>query len=199
MNNRQVLRKQIRAKRNALSKTQQQAFAEKLVSTVAKSGKLAQANRIAIYLTNDGELDTSPLIQWCWQQGIKTALPLVHPFAKGHLLFMDYHQGTQLADNQYGIPEPRLKKDDIVLLQDIDIVFTPLVAFDLSGARLGMGGGYYDRTLATWFEAKKKGTILPYAYPIGIAHNCQQVDKIDSETWDVPLPEIITPSDHHIF
>jgi len=199
MDNRQALRQQVRERRNALSDDEQSNFASALVDVAANIEKLKSANRIAIYLTNDGELDTKPLIQWCWQNNIKTALPLVHPFSKGHLLFVDYNESTRLSNNQYGIPEPVLNKEDIILLEEIDIVFTPLVAFDLNGSRLGMGGGYYDRTLASWFAARKSGNSLPFTYPIGIAHDCQQVEHIDNQAWDVPLPEIITPTQHHFF
>jgi len=199
MNNREAIRKKVRSLRNAITGDQQQNYANSLVAIAANMERLKSAQRVAIYLTNDGELGTNQLINWCWQHNIKTALPLVHPFSKGNLLFVDYHDNSVLIKNKYGIPEPTLQKNDIVLLEEIDIVFTPLVAFDLLGARLGMGGGYYDRTLAAWFDAKKSGTTLPYSYPIGIAHDCQQVEQIDSQDWDVPLPEIITPTQHHIF
>ena len=62
------------------------------------------------------------------------------------------------------------------------------MAFDAEGNRLGMGGGYYDRTLACWHEHK----LGPK--PLGLAHDCQQVDAVPQEQWDVPLPQIITPS-----
>ena len=199
MDNRKALRQEVRERRNALSEVEQHNFANSLVDIAANIERLQSAKRIAIYLTNDGELETKSLIQWCWKNNIKTALPIIHPFSKGHLLFVDYHENTTLLNNKYGIPEPQLRKEDIILLSEIDIVFTPLVAFDLNGSRLGMGGGYYDRTLASWFAARKAGNTLSFAYPIGIAHDCQRVEHIDNQAWDVPLPEIITPTQHHFF
>ncbi|WP_159287438.1 5-formyltetrahydrofolate cyclo-ligase, partial [Klebsiella pneumoniae] len=108
--------------------------------------------RIALYLANDGELNTQPLIEWLWQQGKQVYLPVLHPFAKGHLLFLHYHTHTPMDKNRYGIAEPKLDQRLICPVRELDIIGTPLVAFDQSGQRLGMGGGYYDRTLAPWFK-----------------------------------------------
>jgi 5-formyltetrahydrofolate cyclo-ligase len=93
--------------------------------------------------------------------------------------------------NRYGIYEPKLEQLHTCALNKLDIIFTPLVAFDQEGNRIGMGGGYYDRMLAPWFKEKRG------PYPIGLAHDCQKVSKLPVEEWDVPLPEIITPSQHY--
>ena len=76
------------------------------------------------------------------------------------------------------------------------------VAFDKTGARLGMGGGFYDRTLSDWYQRSQQDLKAPKhtkPYPIGLAHNFQLVDAIPTELWDIPLPEIITPSMHFKF
>ena len=160
--------------------------------------RVLQAKTIAIYLTNDGELDTMPFIHWCWQRGITVCIPRIHPFSANHLLFMRYHQNSEMKANKFGIPEPILSCEDVIPLNDIDIIFTPLVAFDDQGARLGMGGGFYDRTLSKWHKSfcQDNDTNL---WPIGIAHDCQQVESIPIEHWDIPIPEIITPSKQHKF
>ena len=71
-------------------------------------------------------------------------------------------------------------------VNQLDIIFTPLVAFDSQGNRMGMGGGYYDRTLAHWQTNQTP-------YPIGLAHNCQLVEQLPVQAWDIPLAQIITP------
>ncbi|GAL27902.1 5-formyltetrahydrofolate cyclo-ligase [Vibrio variabilis] len=103
-------------------------------------------------------------------------------------MFLRYAPTTPLVYNQYKILEPRLDKQMICPVADLDIIFTPLVAFDEQGQRLGMGGGYYDRTLAPW-ESKSTGPIA-----IGLAHDCQQVSALPTESWDIPLSTIMTPS-----
>lgn len=186
MNARTQLRKEIRQRRNALSKEEQQSAEIHLTEQLSRHTKIQQAQKIAVYLNNDGELSTSLFIQWCWQQGKGIYLPVVHPFSEGHLLFLHYDKNTPLIANVYGILEPKLNVTKVCPLTQLDIIFTPLVAFDNSGARLGMGGGFYDRTLSGWQSSK--------LFPIGLAHDCQRVGHVPTESWDIPLPEIITPS-----
>ncbi|GAA6203320.1 5-formyltetrahydrofolate cyclo-ligase [Thalassotalea sp. SU-HH00458] len=188
---RNEIRHVIRQKRQSLDETTQQQQSQRLASSLLNHPKVLAAQSIAIYLTNDGELNTDKFIHACWAQNIKTYLPVLHPFSKGHLLFLHYHEHTIMQRNKYHILEPKLNVLDVLPLEQLDIIFTPLVAFDKTGARLGMGGGYYDRTLSKWYAQKAK-TNKPY--PIGLAHDFQQVETIPSEHWDIPIPEIITPN-----
>jgi 5-formyltetrahydrofolate cyclo-ligase len=184
---RAIIRQQIRVKRNQLTPFEQQQASLALVEQCAHLSELHNSQHIALYLSVDGELDTRPLIESLWQQGKQTYLPVIHPFSKGHLLFLEYHANTEMVLNRYKIKEPKLKVTTIKPLAELDIIFTPLVSFDCHGHRLGMGGGYYDRTLSTWY---KTGIG---AKPIGLAHTSQQVDQLPVETWDIPLPKIVTP------
>lgn len=185
---RQEIRALIRQRRNQLDSDTQYQAALDLTARFSQLPELASAQHIALYLSADGELDTKPLIEWLWELGKNLYLPVIHPFSKGQLLFLHYHPHTELIYNRYGILEPRLDKRHIIPVAELDLICTPLVAFDSSGQRLGMGGGYYDRTLASWFNS---GTG---AKPIGIAHDCQHVESLPSEEWDVPLAKIVTPS-----
>lgn len=152
--------------------------------------KIIRAESVAVFLSFDGELDTSPLIQQLWQQGKRVYLPVLHPFRAGHLLFLRYASDTELVRNRLKIMEPCLDVRQVLPLPQLDILLTPLVAFDHQGQRLGMGGGFYDRTL------QYRNQMSRGPYPIGLAHDCQQVDALPVESWDIPLPEIITPSRH---
>ena len=191
METRSQLRATIRQRRNALSTNEQKKAGLSLAEILSGHTKIQQASRIAIYLTNDGELSTRSFIDWCWQNNKQVYLPVVHPFSPGNLLFLQYQQDTKLINNVYGILEPQLDVTKVCPLAELDIICTPLVAFDVFGARLGMGGGFYDRSLAHWQQTK--------LYPIGLAHDCQQVTKVPVETWDIPLPEIITPNKRYCF
>ena len=191
MNARLQLRKAIRQRRNALSVIQQRNAAIALAISLSSHSKIQAANRIAVYLTNDGELGTAAFIDWCWQQQKEVYLPVLHPFSSGNLLFLRYQQDSKLISNAFGILEPKLDVTKVCPLTELDIICTPLVAFDETGARLGMGGGFYDRSLAHWQQSK--------LYPLGLAHDCQLVENIPVESWDIPLPEIITPSKNYCF
>lgn len=184
---RQQLRKQLRAARNALSASEQQQASEALCSQL--SGILpVSLHRIAGYLANDGEITLQPTLDYCFRKNIAVSLPVLHPFTGKHLLFQDYHQQTPMALNRFGISEPGLDCTAIRLLQMHDCLLMPLVGFDAQGNRLGMGGGFYDRTLATLTQQNTSPLL------IGVAHDCQQVATLPIEPWDIPLDMIITPT-----
>ncbi|MEQ9893029.1 5-formyltetrahydrofolate cyclo-ligase [Pectobacterium aroidearum] len=187
---RQQIRQAVRQHRRLLTPEQQALFAQQACERVMTHPEIIRADSVAAFLSFDGELDTSPLIQQLWQQGKRVYLPVLHPFRAGHLLFLRYAPDTKLVRNRLKIMEPRLDVRQVLPLPQLDILLTPLVAFDHQGQRLGMGGGFYDRTL----QYRKQMSRGPY--PIGLAHDCQQVDALPVESWDIPLPEIITPSRH---
>lgn len=191
INLRAKLRKASRIKRQALSENAQQEASLLLLQQLSTHHKIQAAKKIALYLANDSELDPMLFIEWCWQQNKQVYLPVLHPFCAGHLLFLLFEKSSILIKNNYGIFEPKLEVSKVCPLNQLDVLCTPLVAFDSSGGRLGMGGGFYDRTLSHWQRHK--------VYPIGLAHECQQVDKVPMEHWDIALPEIITPTEKHFF
>ncbi|MBN4863904.1 MULTISPECIES: 5-formyltetrahydrofolate cyclo-ligase [Providencia] len=182
---RQQVRRTIRQARRQLSPEQQHSAAEQVMHNALHHPKIAQANNIALFLSFDGEINTQPLIDALWQQNKQIYLPVLHPFSAHHLLFLHYHPDSQLVKNRFNIAEPPLDVRDVLPPEQLDVMLIPLVAFDSQGQRLGMGGGFYDRTLSNW---QKSGF-----YPIGLAHDCQHVELLPVAHWDIPLPEIITP------
>ena len=207
MTTRNQIRQLIRTKRQNLSHIDQKELSGDLLTQLTQRTDVLTAKNIAVYLANDGELDPMLFIQWCWQQNKNIYLPVIHPFSPGNLLFLHYHQNSEMQSNKYGILEPKLDVRLIKSINDIDIIFTPLVAFDLTGNRLGMGGGFYDRTLSAWFkhyryvdeEKNAYERKLTKPYPIGLAHDIQLIDAIPSQLWDIPLPEIVTPTRQYKF
>lgn len=192
---RDELRRKLQQTRAQLSKANRQQAANDVALRVSQRVKTNDAGRVAAMFNSFGsELDTTPSIDQLWQQGIETVLPVLHPFTKGHLLFLRYTPATTMVNNRYGIAEPELCCPNIVPLAAIDWLFMPLVGFDLQGNRLGMGGGYYDRTLAQW----RRG-LLPKLEPIGLAYDQQLVQTLPVAPWDVPIPEVITPAKHWQF
>lgn len=183
---RQAIRTHVRHLRRGLSAEQQTHAANSVAEHALNVASMDQAQHIALFLSVDGELNTRPLIARLWQQHKQVYLPVLHPFSPGNLLFIHYTPETILIPNRLRIPEPPLDVRHIIPLDQLDVMFVPLVAFDKQGQRLGMGGGFYDRTLQHW---RSHGFL-----PIGLAHDCQQVDTLPVEAWDIPLPAILTPS-----
>lgn len=186
---RHSIRLTIRDRRRLLSAIQQEESAKLLAEKLSALKVMQKAKKIALYLANDGELDLSYFITWCWQNNIAVYLPVIHPFSKNHLLFLRYQKNTEMIKNRFGIEEPKLTVTNLLPVTELDILFTPLVAFDEKGNRLGMGGGFYDRTLAN---------LSTNCRIIGLAHELQKVAQLPIEYWDIPLPEIITPKQHYI-
>lgn len=203
---RQAIRQQVRKLRQALSPQQQQQAAQQLAAQMLQLLQVIDATSIALYLSNDAELDTKPLIQALWQAGKHIYLPILHPFVPGYLIFQRYQQDTPMKLNQFKIPEPVLNCAQLLPVASLDVICTPLVAFDTKGNRLGMGGGFYDRTLSQITGSQITGSQIASAQPaqqnntkppttlIGLAHQCQQVAEIPVEPWDIPLPLIVTPT-----
>ncbi|MCL1142355.1 5-formyltetrahydrofolate cyclo-ligase [Shewanella gaetbuli] len=184
--NRDFIRRHIRQERKSYTAAEQHQL-----SLIASRHMLAEiqqknAKNVALYISHDGELSTQKLIEALWHIGVNTYLPRLHPFCPGQLLFCHYHKDSEMTSNQFGILEPKLNVQEVIPVTQLDIIVTPLVAFDDRCNRLGMGGGYYDRTLSNCIDNK------PLA--IGFAHDCQQVSHLPLERWDIPLPLIITPT-----
>lgn len=183
---RQDIRTHVRHLRRALTPEQQQTAAVQAAERALNFAPIQQAQKIALFLSFDGELGTRPLIAKLWQHKQQVYLPVLHPFSAGQLLFIRFEPTTRLTPNRLNIPEPPLDIRNLATLDDLDVVMVPLVAFDQQGQRLGMGGGFYDRTLQNW---QQHGFL-----PVGMAHDCQQVGELPVAEWDVPLPAVITPS-----
>ncbi|WP_054177481.1 5-formyltetrahydrofolate cyclo-ligase [Trabulsiella odontotermitis] len=183
---RQDIRQHIRQRRRALTSHQQQHFAQQAAARMMAYSPVVMAHTVALFLSFDGELDTQPLIEQLWRAGKRVYLPVLHPFSPGNLLFLHYHPHSELVVNRLKIQEPKLDVRDVLPLNRLDVLITPLVAFDAEGQRLGMGGGFYDRTLQRW---QQHGL-----HPVGYAHDCQQVDALPTAQWDIPLPAVVTPS-----
>jgi len=149
------------------------------------SGWLDADARIAAYLPNDGEVDTATLFGYLRERGRIAYIPMLR---QRMLWFGPYTGPAALHPNRYGIPEPVIDDSTIADARELDLVFVPLVAFDPRGHRLGMGGGYYDRTFA--FRLDEPATTRPRL--IGLAFEGQKLERLDAQPWDVPLDAIVT-------
>jgi 5-formyltetrahydrofolate cyclo-ligase len=188
------LRKHLRRKRRSLSFEQQQQASEQLALNLLKHPDLRRARHIGIYLANDGEIDPHLYIDLARRKGIHFYLPILHPVYPGKLVFSPYFDGIRLSANRFGIPEPPFPRSRRRPAWALDAVLFPLVGFDENGGRLGMGGGFYDRTFA--FSRIRPG-MAPKL--IGLAHDFQKVRELPIEPWDVPLHGVVTDKGRYRF
>lgn len=184
---RRDLRKHLRALRRSLSPGEQAQASATLALNLLKHPDLRRARHIAIYLPNDGEIDPHPFMAMARRRGVHFYLPVLHPIHSGKLVFSPYYDGVELTANRFGIPEPAFSKGLKRPAWALDAVLFPLVGFDVNGGRLGMGGGFYDRTFAF---SRLRPRLAPKL--IGLAHDCQKVRELPIEPWDVPLHSVAT-------
>lgn len=185
ISHRKQLRQAFRQARRDLSAENQQQAAQLMVEQLTQLGEFDSAKKLAIYLANDGEPSLALFAQACWQTNKQLYLPVIHPFSGKHLLFVEYNQTTELKQNKFSILEPLAESHRVCPPSALDICFMPLVAFDNQGNRLGMGGGFYDRSFAN-----KDARCSPAL--IGIAHPCQLAASLPQQSWDVPLDLVVT-------
>lgn len=178
------LRRELRARRRALSPSEQQRAARAAAAALTGLPGWDSARRIALYLAADGEVDTGDIARRCRAADRQLYLPRVS--ARGEMSFALWQAGVPLATNRYGIPEPPASAP-CCGAGELDLVFLPLVGWDRRGNRLGMGGGYYDRALAA-----ARPRLL-----VGLAHGVQEVEHLPEQPWDIPLDYVLTEQGLH--
>jgi 5-formyltetrahydrofolate cyclo-ligase len=185
-------RQRIRQQRRQLTCQQRNQSAQEVAEHIIHSSIFRNSQQIAAYLPVQGELDPQPIIKAAWERRKKIYLPVLTPFNDSRLWFIRYEPSTRMLNNRFGIPEPVVKHRQRLSAPSLDLVLMPLVGFDLQGHRLGMGGGFYDRSFA--FLLNRQHLKKPRL--IGLAYNFQEISQLTPEDWDVPLDAIATPSQY---
>jgi 5-formyltetrahydrofolate cyclo-ligase len=147
-----------------------------------------KARSLAVYFSSDGEVQLNSLVKHAWHVGKSIYLPVLHPFAHNRLWFSEWRRQDVLRPNRFRIPEPIARLRKPVDARRLDMVLVPLVAFDSRCSRIGMGGGFYDRTFG--YRLRHRCWHRPLL--VGVAHDVQQCETIRVNAWDVRLDAVIT-------
>jgi len=185
MNPRQQLRSQCRAARRALPLLERRAASEAICRRLRASSFYWCARHIAFFWPMGPEVDLRALLCSALRHGKHCYLPVMRQ--DGGLYFVRYREGDPIVPNAQRIPEPHYRPQDRFPATQLDLVCVPLAGFDRSGTRLGMGGGYYDRTFGFRLAPDSRKPRL-----VGVAFACQELPSIPRESWDVPLEALIT-------
>jgi 5-formyltetrahydrofolate cyclo-ligase len=180
-----ILRKELRRRRRALSTAQQKFASRQLYRRLVTSPLFRFSRRIAFTMAADGEIDPALLLATAQRRSKECYLPVLNPLGEPRLRFKRWRKGEALRTNFYGIAEPRHGR--FCSPRALSLVLLPLVGFDAGGNRLGMGKGYYDRTFAFRRRSRGRRPVM-----LGLAHECQKVDSLAVEAWDLPLDGIVT-------
>jgi len=154
---------------------------------LARSTWFQRSRTLSAYWPIEGELDLRPLLRLALDQGKHVYLPVVDPVARV-LHFVRYRPERGLRVSGYGLSEPRAQRGERIDPRRLDLVLLPLVGFDGRGTRLGMGGGYYDRT----FASARSATATRRPRLVGVAFELQQLDALERAPWDVPIDAVVT-------
>ncbi len=175
-----ALRKSALAARAALDPREQAAAAQAIAAFGGELVAEERPARVSLFFSVKGEIDTGPLAAKLVAAGVPLCLPVI--VRKGEpLVFRSWKPGDPLEDKPFGLREPPESASEVVP----DLLFVPLAAFDAAGARVGYGGGFYDRTL------EKLRAVGP-AFAVGLAFAAQQVEAVPVAGHDEPLDAILT-------
>ena len=188
MTNLSTLRKQLKHARASLDASERTHASDRIVQLLARHPRYLKAKRIATYLGSNHEVDPMALVYSASDFDKTFYLPVLHPFRHGRLLFCRWTPGDRLQSNRFGIPEPVPSRDNILPVHHLDLVIMPLLGFDSDLNRLGMGGGFYDRSLA--FRNRQRFLRRPFL--LGVAFEAQHVSQLEPQPWDIKVDAIIS-------
>ena len=188
MNDQIALRQELKKARLALTTRMREEAATAAIDIILRHPRFQRARSISGYIGSKGELDPAPLLELAAAMGKRCYLPVLHPFRHGRLWFCRWHPGDHMTPNRFGIPEPDVRAGGLIAARDLDLVIVPLLGFDEACNRLGMGGGYYDRSFA--FARRLRHISAPFM--LGFAHEVQRVESLQTQPWDIPLDAVAT-------
>jgi len=193
--NKAALRRQLRTLRKAIGLTQRHAASKTVVGLALRHHLLARGRRIGIYMPAKSELDVLPLLNRALAMRARCFLPIVPRQGCKRMWFSQMGERPAWVANRYGIPEYRHPLAKRVRVQNLDLLFMPLLGFDARGFRLGMGGGYYDASLAYL----KRFHRWRRPWVVGVAFSLQEVEQVPSDPWDIPLDAVLTEQGYRMF
>ncbi|KGM55741.1 5-formyltetrahydrofolate cyclo-ligase [Lysobacter arseniciresistens ZS79] len=183
------LRTQLRQRRRALVAAERIDAAQRLARHLLNLEFAPDDGPVAGYWAMDGEIALH-----AWQLGLPPGCRYCLPVLSGdRLVFAPWRPGDPLRPNRFGIPEPVVAPDALLEADAMRMVVMPLVGFDDRGQRLGMGGGWYDRTFAA-----RRG-VAPPPWLVGVGFELQRVPLPPPAPWDVPLDAACTEAGVHDF
>ncbi len=188
--NKHELRAKYRKLRSALTEQQQLIAANNLLNNLISLPEIQTAQHIAGYWPNDKEISPLLFMEKMLSLGKNCYLPLIMGDKSLLLDFASYKLDSNMKKNKYGIYEPteNLSQTLTEKLELLNVILTPLVAFDTNGNRLGMGAGYYDATLSKLIDIEfEKRPVI-----IGLAHSLQEAETLPSAEWDWSLNIVVT-------
>jgi 5-formyltetrahydrofolate cyclo-ligase len=177
------IRRSIHAVRRGLSEVERLAYSRRIWERVVGLPGYQHAQVLLGYMAFDHEVLTDGLMQQAMASGKQLVLPLVLGDRRDMALYAIEDLRRDVAPGYCGILEPQPRHTAAVAPETLDLALIPGVAFDLRGARLGFGVGFYDRLLS------RLAADIP---TVGLAFDFQVIPRLPSEPHDMWLKAIVT-------
>ena len=178
------LRKLAIAARRAMDDDARDYASSIICQRVIRSHEFISCKTLVCYLPVRNEVDPTAIIERAWRAKKRVFAPVTT--THGAMVFRQITPDTVLRRNNMGLWEP--ETGAFVAAKHCDLVITPVVAFDDRGHRIGMGSGYFDRCFS--FLKHRRRWRRPKL--IGLAFDCQNVEKITPNPWDIPVYQVFT-------
>jgi len=178
------LRARGRSARNAMPVDDRRIASRRIVDRFLNSRYFFSSRTIGCYVSVRDEVETAAIIERAWRAKKRIFAPVIG--TDGRMTFHELLPDTVLARNDFGLWEPLSTQR--IDANKLDVVVTPLAAFDRERNRIGMGRAYFDRAFA--FLKHRKHWHRPKL--IGVAFDCQEVEKIKPNPWDIRLFRVLS-------
>lgn len=183
----QELRKKIRQARRRISRFEQKKSAQQVLNLLRSNPQFIHSQHVGLYLDAFGEIRTQQIIEYCFSVEKKVYLPVIcnmNQRLEWVRINKHLYRNKRFFHHRLGMREPMQSRG--LHVSKLDLLIMPLLICDYRGTRIGMGGGYYDRTLATAYKKP---------YRLGLAHDLQLVEtSLPREKWDQPVDALLTPT-----
>ena len=186
-----TLRQKALLARRCMSADARATASKVICRSICESREFYSSKAIACYLPMQDEVDTREIIERAWRANKRVFVPILRSHSE--MMFCQIDPESELEKNSFDLWEPT--RGLLIEPRQLDLVVTPTVAFDNQKHRIGMGGGYFDRCFS--FLRHRKNWIRPKL--VGVAFQCQEVEKITPNPWDIRLYRIVTDKKQVLF
>lgn len=176
-----ALRREMKRRRESLDPDRRKACSAGVAENVMAIPEMRNARCVGVYLADAVEVETDAIIEECWHAGVVVCVPVWRE-TSGSWEWMRMDRNTTRRQGPFGVPEPAGTE---TIAPDVpDLVLVPGLAFDVSGMRLGRGGGHYDSMLGPGSRCR--------AVRVGLAFDFQMVERVPAEARDVGMDVVVT-------
>ncbi|WP_296404715.1 5-formyltetrahydrofolate cyclo-ligase [Psychrobacter sp.] len=192
-------RREINRQRRLLTAQQRRMASTYASQYLAKlTPRLPKGAKVGIYLDDFGELPTQPILKWCQLMRYQAYLPVINTLGRDnkHMRFVPiyHHKLSAIPTVRHSFGMKESKNRHLISFNELDLIICPLVAADEQGNRMGMGGGFYDTTLANSYQYSSSTNHRKHPLRVGWCYEFQVINKLETQPWDVPLNALITPN-----